>query len=76
MKNKTGEGKAIKIVRKGLDWWVDGEKHRYHDYELDKQELMICSCGCQQFWIYQPRGDYETNAICKDCLKSYCVHDG
>lgn len=64
------------ITRKGFDFWVDGKKHKSHDYKQDEQELVVCKCGNKTFWIYQPQGFCETNSICTKCLRSYCVHDG
>lgn len=65
------------IKRKGYDYWVDGIKHKDRSTLVeDEQHLLKCKCGCQQFWIYQCPGTYSTDAICKYCRKSYCVHSG
>ena len=64
------------ITRKDYDFWVDGVKNEYIEYEHDEQELAVCECGNKTFWVYQPKSMYETNGICTNCRKSYCLHDG
>lgn len=64
------------IEQKGYDTYINGKKPRYLDFKFDKQELIVCKCGSKTFWIHQPSGLYETNAICTECSRFYCVHDG
>lgn len=68
--------KEPKIKQVEYDFYVDGKKHEYEDFGIDKNQLVVCLCKNKTFWIYQPQGMYETNAICTKCRRSYCVHDG
>lgn len=75
-KDEGGEKGEPKVTRVGHDFFVNGSKHKYQPYKMDRQELAVCKCGSKRFWVYQPLGAYETNIICTSCLESYCAHDG
>lgn len=76
-KNKWIEEKVKEptIKQVGFYFWVNGKKHEYKNYSRDTQDLVVCKCKNKTFFVYQPKGHYETSIICTKCYESYLAHD-